>query len=50
MDGEGVGDDSKMEELLSKIPPSDEDIDEEISNLVESVIPSDLSEYVEVGG
>lgn len=48
MDGEGVGDDSKMEELLSKIPPSDEDIDEEISNLVESVIPSDLSEYVGV--
>lgn len=45
MDGEGVGDDKEMEDLLAKIPPSDRGIDKEISDLVESVIPSDLADY-----
>lgn len=46
MDGEGVGDDDEIKKLVDKIPPADQDINEEISNLVESVIPSDLSEYL----
>ena len=46
MDGEGVGDDDEIRKLVDKIPPADQDINEEISNLVESVIPSDLSEYL----
>ena len=45
MDGEGVGDDSEMEELLSKIPPSDRGIDKEIKDLVESMMPGDLAAY-----
>jgi hypothetical protein len=45
MDGEGVGDDSEMEELLSKIPPSDRGIDKEIEDLVESMMPGDLAAY-----
>jgi hypothetical protein len=46
MDGEGVGDDEEMEKLLSKIPPADKDVDEQIDDLVESVIPIDLGRYV----
>ena len=46
MAGEGVGDDAEMEKLLEKIPPSDEGINNDIEDLVESFIPSDLSEYV----
>lgn len=41
MDGDGVGDDSKMEELLAKIPPSDEDIDDiSLESVIESCLPS----------
>jgi hypothetical protein len=39
MDGEGVGDDEQMEELLSKIPPSDEMTEDEIENVTESFLP-----------
>lgn len=46
IDGEGVGDDEEIAKLISKIPPADEDIDEEISALSESVIPSDELEVM----
>lgn len=45
MAGEGVNDE-KMEKLLAKIPASDEDIEDEIENLTESLIPSDELEYI----
>ena len=45
MAGEGVNDD-KMEKLLAKIPPSDADIEDEIENLTESMVPSDELEYI----
>ena len=41
MSGNGIGtDDEKMEELLSKIPPADEDIEDQLDNLTESCIPT----------
>lgn len=44
MNGNGIGDeDSKMQELLDKIPPSDEDVEDKIAELTESCLP-DLSE------
>lgn len=45
MEGDGVGDDEEMEELLSKIPPSDRTIKKEIEDLAESLIPSDLASF-----
>ena len=46
MAGEGVNDD-KIEKLLEKIPPSDENVSDDINQLVEeSLIPSDELEYV----
>ena len=41
MSGNGIGtDDEKMEKLLSKIPPADEDIEDQLDNLTESCIPT----------
>lgn len=39
MGGNGVGDDKKMEELLDKIPPSDDEIEEKLEELTESCLP-----------
>lgn len=39
MGGNGVGDDKKMEELLEKIPPADEDIEDRLGELTESYLP-----------
>ena len=41
MNGDGIGsEDEKMEKLLSKIPPADEDIEDQLENLTESCLPT----------
>ena len=41
MGGDGIGlDDEKMEKLLSKIPPSDEGIEDQVEKLTESCLPT----------
>lgn len=36
LDGDGIGDEEKMEELLSKIPPADEAAEEDVEDITES--------------
>lgn len=47
MAGNGIGEDEeKIAALVKQIPPSDEDIEEKIETLSESLIPSDELDYI----